>query len=206
MNTPKAYKEQLKNKIITAEMLCECAFSMNKRAKNHRNKESRAREYFEMNRYVKDKYNTVEREQNKKKEYYEKKELLLSIVNPDCIHKEIQDRVKKIYDYEPDYENYINDYEVLHENCFYNYEKKRDVWFAKVVIPTPKYYLFYDLGTHSFHVPIDEKKLEKYPDLEVKNIENLVTVGKNIEELISVQFVDKVIAVIKSGQYKYVVD
>ena len=38
MKAPKTYTENLKNKIITQDMLCDCLFSVNKRAKNCRDK------------------------------------------------------------------------------------------------------------------------------------------------------------------------
>ena len=66
------------------------------------------------------------------------------------------------------------------------------------------YYLFYKLGEHSFHSPISFEKLEsKYPDLEIKTVD-LDTYGKDINDLISNQFVDKLIQLIKKGDYKYV--
>lgn len=48
MRTPKEYSENLKNGIITAEMLEACLFSVNKRAKNCRDKirEYRRNRYF----------------------------------------------------------------------------------------------------------------------------------------------------------------
>ena len=41
MKTPKEYQDNLKKKIITEEMLADCLYSVNKRAKNYRNKEQR---------------------------------------------------------------------------------------------------------------------------------------------------------------------
>ena len=66
------------------------------------------------------------------------------------------------------------------------------------------YYLFYQLGKHSFHSPIPSHVLEtKYPDLEIKTVD-LDTYGEDINDLISNQFVDKLIQLIKKGGYKYV--
>lgn len=39
MKTPLEYTKNLKNKIITKQMLLDCLYSSNKRAKNYRDKE-----------------------------------------------------------------------------------------------------------------------------------------------------------------------
>ena len=58
----------------------------------------------------------------------------------------------------------------------------------------------------SFHKPIKEEEIEKYEKegLEIKEIDELITEGKEITELISNQFVVKLIELIKSGKYKYI--
>lgn len=43
MKTPKIYQENLKNKIVTKQMLIDALYSVNKRAKNYRDKN---REYY----------------------------------------------------------------------------------------------------------------------------------------------------------------
>lgn len=43
MRTPKEYSENMKNSIITMEMLGDCLFSVNKRAKNCRDQERKFR-------------------------------------------------------------------------------------------------------------------------------------------------------------------
>ena len=61
--------------------------------------------------------------------------------------------------------------------------------------------LFYDLGgEHTFHSPIDEDELDNY-DLERIEIETLNTFGKEIQDLISNQFVTKLIQLIETGDY-----
>ena len=109
METPKEYSKNLKNKIFTTDMLVDCLFSVNKRAKNCRDKE---REYRDKNRnhYYTDKYNTEEKYRKKKEEYYSQKEKILSLFTPDCIHAETQTKRVRIYDYEVGYEtNYTID-------------------------------------------------------------------------------------------------
>lgn len=75
MRTPKDFSENIKNGIITTEMLNECLYSVNKRAKNYRDAK---RECY--GRY---------RDSNecKEKNFYHKKEKLLSVITPVCIHK-----------------------------------------------------------------------------------------------------------------------
>lgn len=139
MKTPKSYQNNIKNRIITKEMLVDCLYSSNKRAKNYRDKEREYREYSRYNRYFYDKYDNIGK-----------------------------------------------------------YEKD----------PIYFYYLFYDLNSaHSFHTPIKEKDIsKKYSDLKIVEINELNTFGATIENLISNQFVKKVIELIKSGDYTLILD
>ena len=45
MKTPKEYRDNLLNHIITKQMLVDCLYSVNKRAKNYRDKEREQRAY-----------------------------------------------------------------------------------------------------------------------------------------------------------------
>lgn len=93
------------------------------------------------------------------------------------------------------------------ENCFYDYNEGREVWFGDIEDknkPKYHYYLFYDInGTKTFHSPIQEEDIKKY-DLEVINIDQLETEGHDISDLISNQFVQKVLVLIDSKNYKLV--
>lgn len=53
MRTPCIYTKKLKDKVITKDMLLDCLFSVNKRAKNFRDKERELKEKMQ-----KDKKNT----------------------------------------------------------------------------------------------------------------------------------------------------
>ena len=44
MKTPKIYQDNIKNRIITKQMLLDCLYSSNKRAKNWRDKEREVRQ------------------------------------------------------------------------------------------------------------------------------------------------------------------
>ena len=89
MRTPKDYQNKLKDRVITKQMLLDCLYSSNKRAKNYRDKEREYRDYFRYNRYAYDKYDNVDKCKQKKEEYYKQKEFMLSILEPVCIHKEL---------------------------------------------------------------------------------------------------------------------
>ena len=86
MRTPAMYTKNLKNHIITTQMLLDCLFSVNKRAKNYRDQE---RKYRHM-RY--DYYDNEEKKRSNKEEYYLKKYLMLSIIDPVSIHIEVLER------------------------------------------------------------------------------------------------------------------
>ena len=205
MKTPKEYTQNLKNKIITKNMLLDALYSSNKRAKNYRDKEREYRDYFRHNYYAYDKYDNVDKCRNKKEEYYQQKDKMLSILNPICIHIEHYGYEKRrIYDYEKDYRKYKEKNTFVWENCYWDYEEEREVWFGDILLkdePLYHYYLFYDLGgEHTFHSPIDEDELDNY-DLERIEIETLNTFGKEIQDLISNQFVTKLIQLIETGDY-----
>ena len=199
MKTPSEYTNNLKKHIITSQMLLDCLYSSNKRAKNWRDKE---REYRN-SKY--DIYDNEEKARTQKEMYYSQKETMLSILEPVCIHKEIiRYRKRRIYDYEDDYNEYINKF--VYRNSYYDYEEYREVCFGDIELidePICKYYLFYDLQEHTFHQPISEDEIKNY-SLEIVNINTLNTKGHNIEDLISNQFVSKVIELINSNDYEFI--
>ena len=70
--------------------------------------------------------------------------------------------------------------------------------------PQYHYYLFYDInGTKTFHSPIEEKDISKY-NLEIVKIDQLQTEGHEITELVSTQFVKKVLALIDAGDFQLI--
>lgn len=206
MRTPKEYTGDLKKGIITEKMLSDCLFSVNKRAKNCRDKAREYSQYYRNNRYVFDKYNTIEKYDDQKEEYYDQKEKLLSILEPVEIHKEFfgYER-KRIYEFDEDYEKNRNNF--VWENSYYDHEKEMKIWFGDIEItskPKYNYYLLYDVGGKTFHLPISGQECTKYNDLKIKDIGQLKTKGMQIGELVSTQFVKKVIEIIESGKYTYV--
>jgi len=65
--------------------------------------------------------------------------------------------------------------------------------------------LNYNFITKSFHTPIEQRLIDKqYPHLSIEDIGELNTKGHNVSTLVSVQFCDKVIALIDTKKYKFV--
>ena len=188
-------------------MLGVCLYSVNKRAKNCRDKEREYRNIGRYNSYWYDKYGNIENYRLKKETYYKMKGKMLSIVKPDCIHTEEQSRSRRIYDYEEDFallgkEGTEKDgIHVIRYDCYFDRYKNRTVNFADTVWEVTAYYLFYDFGTFSFHSPIDD--ISEHKDLPVHDIGSLTTYGKEITELVSMQFVRKVLDLIESGDFKF---
>lgn len=176
MKTPKDYTSNLANKIITPPMLDDCLYSVNKRAKNCRDKVREYRNRLRWNCYpcLYENYLIQKmRYEERMDEYYAMKDKLLALIQPTCIHHEI----------------YFNRYEI--EDC---------------------YYLFYKLPKHTFHHPISAPNDEQfeswakktYEGLEIVTLDdNIETYGDDTDNLISYQFVKKVIALIDSGDFTY---
>ena len=222
MRTPKEWSENLKKGIVTEDMLEAALFSVNKRAKNWRDKK---REYKRC-RYAAHDYAGQAEAQEKR--MYEKKEALLQTVQPVCIHQESwgyeRQRVYNFGSKHSDAElSAIYQGLVVHTGSFVNHHRDWDTWdddfddygygdgcvttFADVEDPAAEQtrsYLFYLVGEHSFHTPIPDKDLINYPDLPVYFIEQLETEGKDTKELASMPYVDKVIGLIQSRAFTYV--
>ena len=204
MKTPREFTKNIKNGIITKEMFAMALYSVNKRAKNCRDK---IRELKHTNyRFSFFDYSEMSRKQYEEKmnEYYFLKDKLLSFIKPNCIHKELNHYEKtRIYDYEKEYENVFEEYDeddIVWQNCYYDYEEEKEVWFVDVIdrdCPVYFYYLFYDLGNFSFHTPIECVKENN--ELEIIEIDELYTEGKEITDLLSVSFVKKILELLENN-------
>ena len=213
MKTNTKFLKLIKDKIITEEILELCLYSVNKRAKNCRDKKAEYRDHIKsmryFNHYYYDKYDNIDKYNNKMNEYYDMKDILLSILDPVCIHEEHQgyERVR-IFDYEEEYDE-VKDEDVIWSNSFYDYDRDEEVFFVDILdkeSPKIRYYKYYKTTNYSFHSPIDVKDLKEFPDKEIVEIDTLETEGKQINSLISVQFVKKVIDLIKDKDYKYITE
>jgi len=99
---------------------------------------------------------------------------------------------QKYYGYKSEILNLLTP-ECIHEEIFENdYETIR------------QYYLFYVVGDHSFHHPIQKEDIKDYPELEVVRIEQLMTKGASGDRLLSSQFADKVREALLEGRAKIV--
>lgn len=188
MRTPAKYNTLIKNGKITSQILGEVLYSTNKRAKNWRDKK---KEYKSL-RY--DRYDNYEKALEQEQNYYRMKENILKKLEPIAIHKEIivSEYVRKVYDYDIDYCD-INDSDVISESEYFDREIGDYIQFKKVREKSEKelYYLFYEVSEYSFHQPINKSDIDKY-NLEIIELDNLITYGKDINDLLSTQFCQKV--------------
>ena len=188
MRTPAKYNTLIKNGKITSQILGEVLYSINKRAKNWRDKK---KEYKSL-RY--DRYDNYEKALEQEQNYYRMKENILKKLEPIAIHKEIivSEYIRKVYDYENEYYS-INDSEVIDENGYFDRETGDYISFKKVREKSEKelYYLFYEVSEYSFHQPINKSDIDKY-NLEIIELDGLITYGKDINDLLSTQFCQKV--------------
>ena len=84
MKTPKLYNELINEKKITNEIIAECIYSVNKRAKNYRDK---IKEYKNgsFHQHLESNIEKAEEEMGK---YYQLKEEFLKVFTPTLIHKQ----------------------------------------------------------------------------------------------------------------------
>ena len=175
---------------------------MNKRTKNYRDKEREQRTYSKGHYYV-DNSRFIDGAGEKKLEMYHMKDTLLKILTPVWIHKEfIGYETERIYSYETE------EYKKHKKQFYYEGQYMDDdywiVYFGDVELkdePIYYYYLYYDLDCgHTFHTPIYEEGLDKY-SLPIIQIDELGTTGHKVNDLVSVQFVQKVIRLIEKNTY-----
>lgn len=146
------------------------------------------------------------------------KDCLLKLCKPAYIHRETFSTTRKVFDYEPEWQETLKNETIIRRGGFYEkvedddydyyenngnyYGDKRYVEF--VVIPgepSYRYYLFYDFGNHSFHTPIVDP--ERY-ELPIVDVGELHTYGHEIDDLILMDFVKKVIHLVESKNYTLV--
>ena len=203
MRTPKIYNDLIKNKEITNKIIAECIYSVNKRAKNYRDKI----EDYKQAGFYRYKENNIENAKEQKEKYYSMKEDLLLNFSPKLIHKQYAgEKRQRVYSYQKNYEKLYNEKrnDIVWENSYYDYDRNKEVEFFDYSLGEKKYlyFLYYEIGEYSFHTPITEERVEKNTQLEIKEIdENFQTHGADIVDLLSTQFVQKVIDLLDSGDY-----
>ena len=196
MTPSKEYLKNLKHHTITEQMLSDCLFSVNNRALNSRDSE------YKYTHYIPDTYGNANKYRKKKQEYYSMKKVLLSILEPSHIQKgEVLQR-KRTYDYEEGYEEILKSGNYVNNSGFYDPERKEHVEFVVQMIPQTVYYLVYQVGNCSFRLPIQQSDVIRRPDLDVKDAGRIPPVYGDITvDMLSVQFVEKVLKLVKSGNY-----
>lgn len=199
MRTPKEYTQNLKQKIITKQMLADCLYSVNKRAKNCRDSE------YKYTHYVQDHYGNANKYHRKKLEYYGMKRVLLSVLEPSNIQKgEVLQR-KRIYDYEEGYEDILKSGNYVNNSGFYDPDRREHVEFVVQMIPQTVCYLTYTVSNRTFRVPLAEAEITRYPDLEIVDAGRIIPVyGDITADMLSVQFVAKIVQLIKGGKYELI--
>lgn len=196
MKPPKEYLKNLKNHTITEQMLSDCIYSINNRALNSRDNE------YKYTHYIPDTYGNANKYRKKKLEYYSMKRVLLSVLEPSHIQKgEVLQR-KRTYDYEEGYGEILKSGNYVNNSGFYDPDRKEHVEFVVQMIPQTVYYLVYQVGNCSFRLPIQQSDVIRRPDLDVKDAGRIPPVYGDITvDMLSVQFVEKVLKLVKSGNY-----
>lgn len=202
MRTPIFFTNMLKQGGITEEILGMVIYSYNKRAKNYRDKQRDCR-YDRLHGDKKYRKSSEDRNREMKNAMYLKKDYLLSKLQPNKIHLVTLNKEKRVryYDYEDEYHD-LSDEDVIKRGSYVDkYDNYNEVEFADVIeIETVKnFYKYYEVGRYSFHSPIDPKEVDTL-GLEIEKIEELNTYGKEIIDLLSVQFCDKVVDLFKKGE------
>ncbi|MGF7057220.1 hypothetical protein [Brassicibacter mesophilus] len=207
MKTPKAFNDNLKNDIITMEMLELALYSINKRAKNCRDKKNEYYQKGKMSGYKNDySFKSVEKYKEQEQEYYEQKDFLLKeLLKPICIHETTNKKQNRIryYDYEDEYNELLS--KAIYENCYFDNDEDDYVYFIDVieVEEVKNYFMFFETPNYSFHIPINENDINSFK-LEKVAINDLITKGKEINGLVSVQFCKKLIELVKEGNYEFI--
>ena len=101
----------LKKGIVTPEILGYAAYSVNKRAKNWRDREEEYRDIRRHNRFWYDKYDNEGRAREKKEEYYSYKERICKMFQPSKVHSLTQWRWDRVLEEEYPVEKYFLFYE-----------------------------------------------------------------------------------------------
>ena len=193
MKTPKLYNDLINEKKITNEIIAECVYYVNKRAKNYRDKikeykNGRSHQHLESN---------IEKAEEEMGKYYQLKEEFLKVFTTNLIHKQfIGEKKKRVYSYEKNYEKLLKEKnnDIFWKNSYYDYDKDMEIEFFDYHLGTKKYlyFLYCEIGEYSFHSPVSEKIAESNTELEIQEIdENFKTHGSKNEGLLSMQFVKK---------------
>ena len=163
MRTPKKYTDLIKNKEITNQIIAECIYSVNKRAKNYRDK---IKDY-KQGGFYKYKEDNIENAKEQKEKYYSMKEDLLLNFSPKLIHKKYDgEKIQRVYSYQKNYTKLYNEKinDIIKENSYYDYDRNKEVdffqlYFLQLYLPLIKYLLskyhkfFFDIINNFYFFP-----------------------------------------------------
>ena len=177
--TPKLYSDLLKKKQLTTEMIAECIYSVNKRAKNYRDK---VREYRKSS-YHPDLQDNIDNAIAKKVEYYGMKEELLQPFVPIVIHKQFVKNTKRIYSYDEDYQKILVEKEgdITWKGNYFDHERCTKIYFFDYQTENNLYFLYYEISGFSFHKPISEVEAKNSGLSIVEIDENFKTYGRKLK-------------------------
>lgn len=175
MEISKEFSRNLKNGVVTLEMLGACAYSVNKRAKNYR--DSLREDYqqlhycgYGLREYIQ---RTIDSKEEKKEEYYKMKDYFLSTQKPLCIHSHTRTIIRYDRVEQEEYEDFAEEF-----------------------------FLFYKVDKYQFHHPIKKEEIDKY-NLPIEALPpEFETFGESVEDLVSVQFCRKVLNGLKDKTLK----
>lgn len=219
---PKNWNEMLEKRIISENMLGEAVSSVNRRARNVNTWEDRAN-------HTDKSMEDIFAEANS---YYEKKEKLLSIADPVCIHRAHDPKRTKMYF--DDEENFFDN--LAHflfaglivgggqyvrrdgENIPFDWlwgddeqvvpGEKVGVYFETPSMDNSgcEYYLYYCVGTHGAHIEIDESEVPEYEKKYGISVEDIAIINNTVQhkaDLAPMEFVDALIELIDSGDFEF---
>lgn len=139
MKTPTEYKKNLDKGIVTRQMLSDCLFSVNKRAKNYRDKLREEPEYLRRAyRYSYFSYDNTEKLEAKRDEYYRMKEQLLAHISPVCIHQEPQQHririssndFENMKQFDKQYKQDLKAERIIYENSYKDWDTDEVVYIS----------------------------------------------------------------------------
>ena len=189
MKTPEEFKSNLKNEVVTDEMIANVCWSYYIRSINYNRRE---------NDYIKEcSFYNLRNKFTKRKDIFNMK--LMGILDLyekylKSIIKQKIPKIEKIFDYDKKYYN-INWNDVINTGYYYDNELHRFVEFIGVKkLSHYNYYLHYEFpNDYNFYIPIDSPdEYVKTYNLEIKNANKPILFGIDVNNLLTCQFCDKV--------------
>ena len=122
-------------------MIAECIYSVNKRAKNHRDK---------IRKYKDDRYNrytvrNIENAEGEMEKYYTMKEEMLTVFEPSLIHEQyVGEEKKRVFSTEEDYDKLLQEKsnDILRKGSYYDDENSIEVEFFDYKLGRKNIYIF----------------------------------------------------------------